>query len=53
MNMRTGIAERTTSVNAQEHVNAKARQVIEVVRHCTSMPEASNDAIRMSSISLV
>jgi hypothetical protein len=49
---RRGTAERMTRVRAQERVNARTRQVRDVVRCWRSSPEASDDALRTSSVSL-
>ena len=52
MRIRSGTAARMTSVSAQEREKARTRQVRQVVRYWTSIPDASEDAIRTSSVSL-
>ena len=52
MNTKIGNTERMTSVSDHEPTKARARQAKHVVRYCKIMPEARDEAIRTSSVSL-
>ena len=52
MSMRMGTAERMTRVSAHDRMNARIRQAMHVVRYWMIMPEAKDDAMRTSSVSL-
>ena len=52
--MRTGTADRIllTRVRDQERLKASTRHAMHVVRYRTNSPEARDEAIRTSSVSL-
>jgi len=52
MIIRAGTAERMTRVNDHEPRNARTKQAMHVVQCCNNSPDASEEAIRMSSVCL-
>ena len=51
-NMRTGTVDRITRVRDQERMKARIRHARHVVRYCSSIPVASEEAILTLSVSL-
>jgi hypothetical protein len=50
--MRAGTAERMTRVRDHDRWKARARHAMKVVRYWMRKPEASDEAVRTSSVSL-